>query len=254
VAGRVFIYDRVGHDLRPLRLREDGTVGEGGGDAERYFYTAEDGSLVVGSAWDETCRLRRDGDDVWRGRWVRAERMPVTLTPHRGQVLLDWLGPEAQRRDLVGAEVGVWEGETSRILLQGLPGLRLYLVDPWHASAGEAQRDQAACDAAMTRTAGATAFAADRRVVVPCGHERAAGFVPGGLDLVFLDADHGQEATREAIAAWWPKVRPGGLLAGHDYGNPNYPGVRAAVDEFARRHGLRVRSGADMVWAYEVRP
>src|SRR4051812_24904802 len=64
VAGMTFLYDRVGHDLRPLHFREDGTVGEGGGDAERYYFAPAGGGgeLVLGSAWDETCRLTRGSD------------------------------------------------------------------------------------------------------------------------------------------------------------------------------------------------
>jgi hypothetical protein len=169
-------------------------------------------------------------------------------------VLLDWLGPGARGRALVGAEVGVWRGETARILLRELPGLTLYLIDPWRAGRAELAGCQDDCDRAMADACAATAFAGPRRVVVAGPHEEVAPALPGGLDLVFLDADHSEAATREAIETWWPKVAAGGLLAGHDYGNPNYPGVRAAVDAFARRRGLRVRTGPDLTWCYEASP
>ncbi len=45
--------------------------------------------------------------------------------------------------------------------------------------------------------------------------DAAERYEDGGLDLVFLDADHARVA--EDIAAWHPKVRPGGILAGHDF-------------------------------------
>ena len=51
------------------------------------------------------------------------------------------------------------------------------------------------------------------------------------LDLVFLDGDHREESVRADIEAWRPKIRPGGWLAGHDYGFHLYPGVRKVVDE-----------------------
>jgi hypothetical protein len=66
--------------------------------------------------------------------------------------------------------------------------------------------------------------------------ETARAFADSSLDFVFIDARHTYEAAREDIAAWWPKVKPGGLIAGHDY--TNSPGVRAAVDEFVARQGL----------------
>lgn len=51
-------------------------------------------------------------------------------------------------------------------------------------------------------------------------------FADGTRDAVFIDADHSEEAVSRDIAAWWPKVKPGGILAGHDY---DEPGVNAAV-------------------------
>ncbi len=36
-------------------------------------------------------------------------------------------------------------------------------------------------------------------------------------DFVYLDGDHSYEAARADIAAWWPIIKSGGILAGHDY-------------------------------------
>jgi hypothetical protein len=43
-------------------------------------------------------------------------------------------------------------------------------------------------------------------------------------------------------------------MCGHDYGNPNFPGVKRAVDEFAQEHGLAVGCDQDMVWYFERCP
>ena len=54
------------------------------------------------------------------------------------------------------------------------------------------------------------------------------------FDLVFIDDDHAYEAVKDGIEAWYPLVKEGGLLCGHDY---NYKvslhreGVIRAVDE-----------------------
>jgi hypothetical protein len=62
---------------------------------------------------------------------------------------------------------------------------------------------------------------------------RAAGlFADGSLHMVFLDAAHDEESVAADIAAWLPKVAPGGVLAGHDYRpEDGFPGVKAAVDK-----------------------
>lgn len=53
---------------------------------------------------------------------------------------------------------------------------------------------------------------------------------PWRADLVFLDADHSYEATRNAIAAWQPIVNHGGVICGHDFSDA-WPGVKRAVSE-----------------------
>lgn len=37
------------------------------------------------------------------------------------------------------------------------------------------------------------------------------------LDFVFIDASHDYESVKKDIEAWYPKVREGGVIAGHDY-------------------------------------
>ena len=52
----------------------------------------------------------------------------------------------------------------------------------------------------------------------------------GSLDFVYLDGDHSEAAVAGDIRLWRPLVKPGGILAGHDYGHPDFPGVKQAVD------------------------
>lgn len=51
------------------------------------------------------------------------------------------------------------------------------------------------------------------------------------IEFVFIDGDHSYEAVMEDIAAWLPKVKPGGILAGHDYGW-HAPIKKAVADSF----------------------
>ena len=59
----------------------------------------------------------------------------------------------------------------------------------------------------------------------------AQTFDDGSVDAVFIDADHRYEHVRADIAAWLPKVRRGGMIAGHDYESREFPGVVQAVKE-----------------------
>ena len=74
-------------------------------------------------------------------------------------------------------------------------------------------------------------------------------FAEGSLDFVFIDGNHSYEFVREDIASWFPIIKRNGLFSGHDYGNEEFPGVKRAVDEFARSKGLRVKVYDDCVWS-----
>ena len=133
---------------------------------------------------------------------------------------------------VTGAEIGVHGGEMSLKLLTR-PDLFLLMVDNWKGKDewpnGYKPQDMArAKDAAMWRTE----FAGERRTIIHADSvAAAAGVKRRSLDFVFIDADHTYEAVKADIKAWLPTVKPGGLIGGHDYGKPGFPGVKQAVDE-----------------------
>jgi len=49
------------------------------------------------------------------------------------------------------------------------------------------------------------------------------------LEFVYVDASHYYENVKNDLTYWYPKVKSGGVIAGHDY---QYAGVKLAVDEF----------------------
>lgn len=59
------------------------------------------------------------------------------------------------------------------------------------------------------------------------------------IGFVYIDGDHREDAVADDIATWWPLLKPGGILAGHDF-CPPYPGVEAAVRPFAEENDLTV--------------
>lgn len=58
----------------------------------------------------------------------------------------------------------------------------------------------------------------------------ARGLKDGSLDFVFLDGSHDYHNVTADIRAWRSKVKPSGILAGHDYCE-SWPGVIRAVNE-----------------------
>ena len=50
------------------------------------------------------------------------------------------------------------------------------------------------------------------------------------LDFVFIDARHRYEDLFTDIYLYKTLIRPGGMISGHDYDHPSYPGIKQAVD------------------------
>ena len=133
---------------------------------------------------------------------------------------------------VIGAEIGVHRGDMSLKLLTR-PDLYLLMVDNWKGSVNwpKGYRPQDMPDN-KNKATWQTEFAGERRRIIYADSVAAAAVIdPGSLDFVFIDADHTYEAVSADIKAWRPKVRKGGLIGGHDYGKPGFPGVKIAVDE-----------------------
>lgn len=70
--------------------------------------------------------------------------------------------------------------------------------------------------------------------------EASSRITDESIGFVYIDGLHDLPHVKEDLAAWWPKVQPGGIIAGHDYcpDDPTLRGVTIAVDRFAYDHGL----------------
>lgn len=146
------------------------------------------------------------------------------------------------RPHAMGAEVGVFKGDTSAGLLRALPDLwTLICVDLWREDADFKRhcpnKQSRAFNASWPRiktefTAQVVAPFSDRVQVLQMPSIEAAKRVgPDVLDFVFLDGNHGYKYVREDILMWWPKVKIGGLVIGDDYRNKPTYGVIQAVQE-----------------------
>ncbi len=82
-----------------------------------------------------------------------------------------------------------------------------------------------------------------------------ADIVPrlGQYDLVFVDGAHDAPNVRADLELALAALAPGGVLACHDYPDPDWPDVRRVVDEVAARVGLRRIRQSDYLAAFAAR-
>lgn len=134
----------------------------------------------------------------------------------------------------VVAEIGCAEGLFSLDILKWGTSL-LYMVDMWEChpefpgDAGSPQEWHSKnFDEAMNRVEGYNV-----KVLRGSSVSMAHYVTDGSLDLVYIDACHSYECVLNDLKAWTPKVKKGGIVAGHDFLNPDY-GVYQAVQEFRK--------------------
>ena len=128
---------------------------------------------------------------------------------------------------LVGVEVGVAEGNNFIEFLYGLPNIQtLYLVDNYSLDKRHKSKMlQRVLEHNNGRGYNRLIFYEENSV------DAAKRFKDESLDFVYIDACHELEYVRQDIVAWYPKVKKGGILGGHDY-SEYVDGVIQAVDYF----------------------
>jgi predicted O-methyltransferase YrrM len=156
-------------------------------------------------------------------------------------------------------ELGAWRGRSTAYLAgeikRSRKNIQLDVVDTWQGTANEKYHRNFI---AQLTANGRTLFAEFMHNMKACGVadylrpvqktsvEAAKDYENQSLDFVFIDADHTYKCVCQDIDAWLPKVRPGGVLAGHDY---EFPDVNRAVKD-------RLGSGAEAFpprsWIYWV--
>jgi predicted O-methyltransferase YrrM len=81
--------------------------------------------------------------------------------------------------------------------------------------------------------------------------DAASQFEDKSLDFVFIDADHVYESVKRDIIAWLPKIKPGGIIAGHDYCDV-HPGVIQAVNEIFGKENVCFDYIDEICWMVKI--
>ncbi len=162
-----------------------------------------------------------------------------------------------------GCEIGVWRGGNSYRLLKTFKKLNLLMVDRYKeydekekmSSRVTGRASQEVMYTYLRNTVSNTMFACNRRILMIGTSLLASKIVQDeSLDFVFIDAGHTYEEVSSDIKCWFPKVRKGGLVSGHDYGGRKNRrglfGVNIAVDEFTKANNYEVLLSPATIWSF----
>ena len=180
-----------------------------------------------------------------------------------------------------GVEVGTFKGSFSNQIMNNWSGT-LYMVDVWRPleseyddSSNHGRYDGGVYTDAMENIKGFE----DRAIMVRATSEIASDmFNDNSLDFVYIDANHAYDYVVQDIELWYPKVKKGGFICGHDYlgldwyDDPNYSdnnkdkfiwgtdgiymgvfGVNPAVDEFCEKNGYELRVTSEWLGTWYVK-
>ena len=164
------------------------------------------------------------------------------------------------RKQLVGAEIGVCGGEHSLSLLKTLDVRKLYCIDPYslYDTYDEGKdhygRDQAPLDETEKGARKLLSGYEKQIVWVRKLSGNAVGDISEPLDFVYIDGNHAEQFVAEDIEKYWPLVSKGGVMAGHDYYNgfqSEHDGVITAVSRFATANKLTLKVELPDWWIFK---
>lgn len=148
-------------------------------------------------------------------------RIPGWMEP----AALQWLRSVALRLPdgAVVVELGCWMGRSTAAL--AVPHINLISVDNFQGIPGDQTQFQAGrTDVYQTFLSNVVRYGLRVSLLCMDSINAARLFQDGSVYKLIVDDDH--TAFGRVLNAWERKVRRGGIVSGHDYGNPQYPNIK----------------------------
>ena len=147
---------------------------------------------------------------------------------------------------LIGAEIGVFEGQHAISILNNLRIKRLYLIDPFINYTDYPETFN--FDIIKKNAYKNLEPYKDRIIWV--NNKFDYNQIPEQLDFIYIDGNHSYTYIKHNIEVGNSLVKPGGIIGGHDYYHiGNFAGVGKAVDEYCNKNKCLLNvSGLD--WWY----
>ena len=147
-------------------------------------------------------------------------------------------------KNMIIAELGVFTGRFSDTILSICEPKELHLVDTWEGEISctdENDETVVIPDMSVAYNGVRQKYSNNSLVTLHrmTSQKMLESFDNNYFDFIYIDADHSYNATLRELTDWYPKIKNGGWVCGHDYfQSTDYPWVQCkrAIDEFATEY------------------
>lgn len=137
----------------------------------------------------------------------------------------------------VVVEIGTLQGWFAWRCLKYLPNAKIHCVDPLFDDpvyGGDGEYNLKCWRRNLNKEVDKRAFLHRRRSLY------ASLTWNGNIDFLFIDGDHSYEDVLLDLESWVPKVRSGGLVAGHDIEGKWGPNVKRALETYCPEREIKI--------------
>lgn len=134
-------------------------------------------------------------------------------------------------------EIGAWKGRSAVYMAEKIiesgKNIKFYTIDPFDGAGGDYDSDLDVKNKTLLERYKKNIDPVKSYIetIVGFSYDAINNFEDGSIDFLFIDGDHRYPSVKKDLQMWFPKIKEGGIIAGHDYNEPSC-GVKQAVDEF----------------------
>jgi len=148
------------------------------------------------------------------------------------------------KKNLTVVELGTDRGYNAHSILDNLDVKNIYLVDPYLSQ----EKIGKHLGLGFARTGSEAAFKQAQRQVNKYENKvtfirklstEAIDDIPNDIDFLYIDAVHEKEWVEKELELYYPKMKKGGIIGGHD-AYADFIGVMQAVVEFTNKHDIKL--------------
>lgn len=147
--------------------------------------------------------------------------------PQLPRPMITFLSKRKEHNSMIGLEIGVSTGDHARSILESLHMSKLFLIDPYTLS-----------DVSLKAKKNLYNYR-DKIHFIQKRSSDAVRNVPNNLDFVYIDGCHDYEVVKSDIENYYPKIKSGGVIGGHDF-CALLLGVCEASIEFSLKNKLKL--------------